>query len=97
MDAVWHLIMAMGDRTDRIASALLEWTERNDASIEQLAVYLGCNAATLERLALLSMPKPGPDWDDDVEIIAISLRMRHAALRELLLSTLEPRAREFGA
>ncbi len=96
MDAVWHLIMAMRDRSDRIASALLLWIERNDASIAHLADHLGCSAATIERLALLSMPKPGPDWDDDVEIIAISLRIHHEALRELL-DTAEPRAREFGA
>jgi hypothetical protein len=97
MDAATYLIAAMHDRPDRVASALWLWLERHDQTIEQLAAYLDCSASTLERLALVRRPLAGLDWEVDVEIIAISLRIRHEALRALLLEANQPREREFGA
>jgi hypothetical protein len=97
MDAVAHLIMALHHRPDRIASALWHWLEQRDWTTRQLADYLGCTAATLERLALVPRPRPGPDWEDDVEIIAVSLQLNHDALRALLLLAAMPAEREFGA
>lgn len=97
MEAATHLIAAMHDRPDRVASALWLWLEHHQRSIEQLVEYLDCPPATLERLAMVKRPQPGPDWDVDVEIIAISLRLRHEALRRLLLEAEQPQEREFGA
>ena len=77
MDAAAHLIMAMHDRLDRIASALWDWLQRHEWNTEQLTDYLDCSTATLERLALVPRPRPGADWDDDIEIIAVSLHINH--------------------
>jgi hypothetical protein len=96
MEAATYLITAMHDRQDRLASALWLWLERHEQTTEQLAEYLDCSPSTLERLAMLRRPLPGPDWDVDVEIIAISLQLSHAALRVLLLEADQPREREFG-
>lgn len=97
MEAAAYLITAMHDRPDRIASALWVWLERREQTVEQLAAYLGCSPATLERLALVKRPHPGDDWEVDVEIIAISLKLEHSALRALLREAERPREREFGA
>jgi hypothetical protein len=80
-----------------MASALWFWLHLHNATIEQLAGFLGSSDTALERLARATRPRPGPDWDDDVEIIAISLRLRSQALRSLLLEADAPREREFGA
>ena len=97
MDATTHLIMAMHDRLDRIASALWDWLEQHEWNTTQLTEYLDCSAATLERLALVPRPRPGADRDDDIEIIAVSLRINHAALQAILNEQEVPAAREFGA
>lgn len=97
MDAAAHLIMAIHDRHDRIASALWNWLQRYHWMTEQLTDYLDCPTATLERLALVLRPRPGEDWDDDIEIIAVSLHINHAALRTILGENETPAAREFGA
>jgi hypothetical protein len=97
MDAAAYLIMAMQDRPDRIASALGDWLQQHEWNTEQLLHVLACSAATLERLALISRPRPGADWDDDIAIIAISLRINHAALRAILSDHEAPASREFGA
>jgi hypothetical protein len=89
--------MAMRDRPDRIASALWNWLQRYEANIERLTTYLACSTATLERLALVPQPRPGLDWDDDIEIIAVSLHLNHDALRAILEEHTAPAAREFGA
>jgi len=97
MDAAAHLIMAMHDRLDRIASALWDWLQQHEWNSEQLTDYLDCSTATLERLALVPRPRPGADCDDDIEIIAVSLHINHTALR-MVLGEHEPlAAREFGA
>lgn len=97
MEAATHLIAAMHNRPDRVASALWRWLERDQRTIAQLADYLDCPPSTLGRLAMVKRPQPGPDWDVDVEIIAISLRLPHEALRALLLEANQPQEREFGA
>jgi hypothetical protein len=97
MDAAAHLIMAMHERHDRIASALWNWLQRHEWNTEQLTDFLGCSTATLERLALVLLPRLGADWDDDIEIIAVSLRINHAALRMILGEREVISAREFGA
>lgn len=97
MDAVTHLIAAMHDRPDRVAWALWSWLQRHRRSTKDLADLLGCGAMTLERLALVPMPCSGDDWDDDVEIIEISLRLHHGALRALLQEDKTPSEREYGA
>ena len=97
MDAAAHLILAMRDRPDRCASVLWNWLQRYDWKTEQLTDYLGCSTTTLERLALVPRPRPGSDWDDDIEIIAVSLRINHAALRTILGEHEAPAARELGA
>jgi hypothetical protein len=97
MDAAAYLIMAMQDRPDRIASALGDWLEQHEWDTELLLHYLTCSTAALERLALVLRPRPGADWDDDIEIIAISLHINHAALRAILSEHQVPAAREFGA
>ena len=97
MDAAAHLIMAMHDRPERIGSALWEWLQWHHWSTGQLTEYLDCTTATLERLALVSRPQPGTDWDDDVEIIAVSLRLDHYALRTILQGAETPAEREYGA
>jgi hypothetical protein len=97
METATHLIAAMHDRPDRVASALWLWLERHEQAIEQLVEYLDCSPATLERLAMVKRPQPGLDWEVDVEIIAISLRLRHEALRRLLFEADRPQEREFGA
>jgi hypothetical protein len=97
MDAAAHLIMAMRDRPDRIASALWDWLQRYDWNTNQLAAYLACSTTTLERLALAPRPQLGADWDDDIEIIAVSLQLNHDALRTILGENIAPAARELGA
>ncbi len=97
MEAATHLIAAMHNRPDRVASALWLWLQRHEQTTRQLADYLDCSPSTLERLAMVKQPQPGPDWDVDVEIIAISLRLPHEALRTLLLEANQPQEREFGA
>ena len=97
MEAAAYLITAMHDRQERIASALWIWLERRKQTVEQLAAFLGCSAPTLERLALIKRPQAGDDWDVDVEIIAISFKLRHAALRALLQEADRPHEREVGA
>ena len=97
MDAAAHLIMAMRDRPDRIASALWKWLQLCQWDTEQLTVFLDCSTATLERLALVPQPRQGTDWDDDIEIIAVSLHLNHAALRTILEQHVAPAAREYGA
>jgi len=97
MDAAAHLIMAMRDRPERIASALWDWLQHHSWDTEHLTDYLDCATATLERLALAPRPRPGADWDDDIEIIAVSLHINHAALRAILGENETPWAREFGA
>ena len=97
MEAATHFIAAMRDRPDRIASALWFWLHRHGRPVEDLAATLGCTAAALERLAMVPLPQPGTDWDDDVEIIEISLRLRRGALRALLLENEAPAERELGA
>ena len=97
MDAAAHLIMAMRDRPERIASALWDWLQHLSWDTEHLTDYLDCATATLERLALAPRPHPGADWDDDIEIIAVSLHINHAALRAILGENETPSAREFGA
>jgi hypothetical protein len=97
MDAASHQIAALRNRPDRMASALWAWIEHHNATLEQLAAFLGSTDATLERLALVTRPRPGPDWEDDVEIIAISLHLQSAALRTLLLETDGAHERAFGA
>ena len=97
MDTAAYLIMAMQDRPDRIASALGEWLEQHEWNTKLLLHYLTCSTATLERLALVLRPRPGADWDDDIAIIAISLRINHAALRAILSDHEAPASREFGA
>src|SRR5215210_3757788 len=97
MDSGAHLIMAMHDRVDRIASALWDWLRQHEWNSEQLTAYLDCSSVTLERLALVTRPHPGADCDDDIEIIALSLHINHAALRTILGEQEPPAAREFGA
>jgi hypothetical protein len=97
MDSATHLIVAMHHRLDRIASALWAWLQQHDGNTDQLMHYLGCSSATLERLALVPRPRPGADWDDDIEIIALSLHINHAALRAILGGHTAPAEREFGA
>ena len=97
MDAAAYLIMAMQDRPDRIASALGDWLEQHEWNTELLLHYLTCSTATLERLALVLRPRLGADWDDDIEIIAVSLRINHAALRNILGEHEALAARELGA
>ncbi|HEU5100845.1 MAG TPA: hypothetical protein VFU22_17570 [Roseiflexaceae bacterium] len=97
MDAAAHLIMAMRDRPDRIASALWNWLQQNQWDTKQLTTYLACSTATLERLALVPQPRQGMDWEDDIEIIAVSLHINHEALRTILEAHAAPAAREFGA
>jgi hypothetical protein len=97
MQAATYLINAMHDRPDRMASALWIWMQQHQRNAEQLAQHLGCDASGLERLAMATRPHIGPDWEVDVEIIAISLRLRHSALRDLLAEADQPREREFGA
>ena len=97
MDAAAHLIMAMHDRLDRIASALWDWLQQHEWNNEQLTDYLDCSTAMLERLALVPRPRPGADCDDDIEIIAVSLHINHSALRMILGEHESLAAREFGA
>ncbi len=97
MDTAAHLIMAMHDRLDRIASALWDWLQQHEWNTTQLAEYLDCSSTTLERLALVPRPRPGEDCDDDIEIIAVSLHLNHVALRAILNDQELPAAREFGA
>ena len=97
MDASAHLIMALRDRPDRIAAALGDWLLRYDWNTEQLKAFLACSTATLERLALVPRPHPGADWNDDIEIIAISLHLNHNALRAILGHSPTLAAREYGA
>ncbi len=97
MDAAAHLITAMHDRPDRIASVLWDWLQQHDWNTKQLTDYLDCTTTTLERLALVALPHPGADWDDDIEIIAVSLHIHHAALQAILGENEAPAAREFGA
>ena len=97
MDTAAHLIMAMHDRLDRIASALWNWLQQHEWNSEQLTEYLDCSSTTLERLALVPRPHPGADWDDDIEIIAVSLHINHAALRAILSENPTPSEREVGA
>jgi hypothetical protein len=97
MDAAAHLIMAMRDRPERIASALWDWLQQHSWDTEHLTDYLDCATATLERLALAPRPRPGADWEDDIEIITISLPINHTALRMLLSEHESPASREFGA
>jgi hypothetical protein len=97
MDSAAHLIMAMHDRGDRIASALWDWLQQHEWNSEQLTAYLDCSSATLERLAWVPRPHPGADWDDDIEIIAVSLHINHGALRMILGQNKAPSAREVGA
>ncbi len=97
MDTTAHLIMAMHDRLDRIASALWDWLQQHEWNTTQLTEYLDCSSTTLERLALVPRPRPGADCDDDIEIIAVSLRINHAALRTILGENEAPAEREFGA
>ena len=97
MDSATHLIMAMRDRIDRIASALWDWLQHHECTTAQLAEYLDCSSLTLERLALVPRPRPGADCDDDIEIIAVSLHINHSALRAILKDQDLPAAREFGA
>ena len=97
MDAAAYLIMAMHDRPDRIASALGDWLKQHEWNTEQLIHYLKCSTVTLERLALVPRPRLGADWDDDIEIIAISLHISHSALRAILSEHAPATAREFGA
>jgi hypothetical protein len=97
MDSATHLIMAMRDRVDRIASALWDWLQQHEWNSEELTAYLECSSTTLERLALVPRPHPGADWDDDIEIIAVSLRINHSALRTILGQNKARSAREFGA
>ena len=97
MDAATYLIAAMRDRPDRIAWALWEWLRRASRSTQELAVFLGCTLPALERLALVPRPQPGADWDDDVTIIEISLRLRHGSLRAILSEVEAPSEREYGA
>ena len=80
MDAAAYLIMAMQDRPDRIASALGDWLQHHEWNTEQLVQYLECSTATLERLTMVPRPRPGADWDGDIEIIAISLHINRTAL-----------------
>jgi hypothetical protein len=87
----------MHNRLDRIASALWAWLQEHNWDTEQLARYLGCSSATLERLALVPRPRPGADRDDDIEIIAVSLHINHAALRAILGEHGATAEREFGA
>jgi hypothetical protein len=97
MDAATHMIAAMRERSDRIASALWFWLQQHDCTTKDLAEALDCSLETVERLALVPLPQSGEDWEDDVEIIEISLRLRRGALRALLLDVSAPHAREFGA
>jgi hypothetical protein len=97
MDAAAHLIMAMRDRPDRIASALWKWLQHYQWDTKQLIGFLNCSTATLERLALVPQPHLGTDWEDDIEIIAVSLHLNHTALRTILEQHAAPAAREFGA
>ena len=97
MDTAAHLIMAMHDRLDRIASALWDWLQRHEWNTAQLAEYLDCSSTTLQRLALVPRPRPGADRDDDIEIIAVSLHLNHTALQAILNEQDLPAAREFGA
>src|SRR5689334_17301334 len=97
MDAVGHLIMAMHDRSDRIAAALWDWLQQHGWTTRQLAEFLGCTTTTLERLALVARPQDGTDWEDDVEIITVSLRLDHDALRAILQAANMPAEREYGA
>src|SRR5262249_19573537 len=97
MDAAAHLISAVRDRPDRIASALWGWLQRYNWNTQQLADYLACSTTMLERLALVSRPRPGADWEDDIEIIAIPLRLNHDALRAILSEDEAPAARQLGA
>ena len=97
MDAAAHLIMAMRDRPDRIASALWNWLQQHESNIERLTTYLACSTPTLERLALVPQPRPGADWEDDIEIIAVSLHLNHEALKLILEDYSAPAARELGA
>ena len=97
MDAASHQIAALRNRPDRMASALWAWTEQHNATLEQLAAFLDSTSAILERLALATRPRPGPDWEDDVEIIAISLHLRCEALRSLLLEADGAHERAYGA
>jgi hypothetical protein len=97
MDAAAHLIMAMHDRPNRIASVLWDWLQQHSWDTEHLTDYLDCSTATLERLALVPRPHPGADWADDIEIIAVSLHINLAALRAILGEHEAPTAREFGA
>jgi len=97
MDAAAHLIMAMHNRPDRIASALWDWLQQHEWNSEQLTDYLDCSTAMLERLALVPRPRPGADCDADIEIIAVSLHINHTALRLILGKHESLAAREFGA
>jgi len=96
MQSSTYLITAMRDRTDRVASALWLWLQRHNQTSEQLAKWLGCSLEMLERLAMVARPQPGDYWEVDVEIIAISLRLRHDPLRTLLSEAEQPFEREFG-
>jgi hypothetical protein len=97
MEAATYLIKAMHDRQDHIASALWNLLEQHEWNIEQLLEYLNCSTTALERLALMARPRLGADWNDDIEIIAISLHIDHAALRAILIESETPASREFGA
>ena len=97
MDTASHQIAALRNRPNRMAWALWVWLQSHNATIEQLAAFLGGSGPSLERLALATRPQPGMDWDDDVEIIAISLRLNSTRLRSLLLEVEAPRERELGA
>ncbi len=97
MDTAAHLIIAMHDRVDRIASALWDWLQQHEWNSAQLTEYLNCSSVTLERLAFVTRPQPGADWDDDIEIIAVSLHINHAALRTILGENAIPAEREVGA
>jgi hypothetical protein len=87
----------MHNRLDRIASALWAWLQEHERDTEQLTHYLGCSSAPLKRLALVLRPRPDADHGDDIEIIAVSLRINHAALRAILGENAAPSARELGA
>lgn len=96
-DNVDLLISALRSRTDLMASAMSEWLQRHQTQTGVLADFLGCDHTRLERLAMVRRPQPGPDQEDDIEIIAASLKLRSDALRSVICAHYATYVRERSA
>lgn len=85
--SVTRLIAELRYQPQLIAANLAAWMTAKSLSCTELMDWLSCNAQTLSRLAELKRPEPGPDYEGDVEIIAVSLRLSLTRLHAILDGT----------